>query len=64
MIDHGSYSEAICDDCFEREGPTRPPRACACGCGESLEGKRRGAKYLNHAHQQRGQRARDRLRKS
>jgi hypothetical protein len=26
---------------------------CACGCGELLVGKRRHARYLNHAHRMR-----------
>jgi DNA-directed RNA polymerase subunit RPC12/RpoP len=61
VIDHGKYLEAVCDECFERDGPIRP-RPCECGCGEDLNlaGKRRGAKFLDHAHQMRAQRARTR----
>ncbi len=28
-------------------------RLCDCGCGTSLQGMRRQARYLNHAHRQR-----------
>lgn len=32
-------------------------KVCLCDCGESMEGKRKGAKYINHAHKLRHKRA-------
>jgi hypothetical protein len=57
-------SSARSGDSGSEDGEAEPPSTtgrhpCLCGCGASLDHKRRGAKYLNPTHRQRGQRARD-----
>lgn len=39
------------------DGQVQPERVCACGCGSSLDGMRRDARWLNRAHAVRWARA-------
>ena len=42
------------------DGDAEPHRTCQCGCGASLDHKRRNARYLSHTHAVRAHRAAER----
>lgn len=62
---HGSRrgeraSSSSSDDPGEGESDPEPQRTCPCGCGSSIEDHRADAEFLNHTHQVRWLRRRER----